>query len=67
MKVTLYSTNCPKCNILKAKLNAKGVDFIENNDINLMISRGFTSSPMLEVDNEVMNFTNANKWINERN
>lgn len=67
MKVTLYSTNCPKCNILKAKLNAKGVDFIESNDIDLMISKGFTSSPMLEVDDTVMNFANANKWINERN
>ena len=67
MKVTLYSTNCPKCNILKAKLNAKGVEFTENNDINLMISKGFTSSPMLEVDETIMNFTNANKWINERN
>ena len=47
MKVILYSTNCPKCNILKAKLNAKGVEFTENNDIDLMISKGFTSSPRL--------------------
>ena len=67
MKVTLYSTGCPKCKILTQKLNDKNVEFNVVNDVDLMISKGFTNMPMLEVDGNVMNFMNAAKWINERN
>ena len=67
MKVTLYSTGCPKCKILTQKLNEKNVEFDVVDDVDLMISKGFTSMPMLEVDGNVMNFMNAVKWNNERN
>lgn len=66
MDVILYSNHCPKCNILTKKLNDKNIEFNEINDIELMISKGFMSMPMLEVDGNVMNFSDANKWINER-
>lgn len=66
MKVTLYSTHCPKCNILSQKLKSLNIKYNEINDINIMIDKGFVSAPMLEVDNEIMDFTNAIKWINER-
>jgi len=65
-KVILYSTHCPKCNILTKKLNDKKIKFEEVNDVDVMISKGFMSMPMLEVDGTVMNFLNANQWINER-
>ena len=66
MKVILYSNHCPKCNVLINKLNNSHVQYEEINDIDLMISKGFMSMPMLEVDGVVMNFLNANNWINER-
>lgn len=66
MNVILYSNHCPKCNILTKKLNDKNIRFKEINDVELMISKGFMSMPMLEVDGNVMNFSDANKWINER-
>ena len=66
MTVTLYSNHCPKCNILTKKLNDKNVEFDEVNDVDLMISKGFNTMPMLEVDGNIMDFLNANKWINER-
>ena len=65
-KVILYSNHCPKCNILTKKLNDKKIKFEEVNDVDVMISKGFMSMPMLEVDGTVMNFLNANQWINER-
>ena len=34
-------------------------------DVNKMIEMGFSVMPMLEVDGVVMDFTTANKWINE--
>lgn len=63
MKVTLYSTGCPKCNVLFAKLIEKKIDFsVEDED--MMIKKGFLSAPMLEVDGKVMDFGEAVRWVN---
>jgi hypothetical protein len=32
-------------------------------DINIMKEKGFKSLPMLEVDGQVFNFIEANKWV----
>lgn len=66
-KIILYSTNCPKCRILESKLNNTNITYEINTDADYMILRGFLSAPMLEVNGEVMDFTTANTWINERN
>lgn len=66
MKVTLYSTHCPKCEVLKKKLNSNGIDFEEVNDIKIMVEMGFMTAPILEVDGKIMNFSEANKWINTK-
>lgn len=67
MEVILYTTFCPKCKVLETKLKQKGIEYKEITDIDIMTEKGFMSVPMLEVDNFVMNFTEANTWINERN
>ena len=66
MKVVLYSTHCPKCTVLEAKLKNKNIRFEEVNDENLMIEKGFMSVPVLEVDGKIMNFKVANDWINRQ-
>lgn len=65
MDVKLYSTHCPKCIILEKKLNQKNISFEEINDIDVMTAKGFMQAPILEVDGEVMDFKQANDWINE--
>lgn len=64
MDVKLYSTHCPKCIILEKKLNQKNISFEEINDIDVMTAKGFMQAPILEVDGEVMDFKQANDWIN---
>lgn len=66
MKITLYSTHCPRCNVLKQKLIQSGITFEENNDVDLMVQRGFMSAPTLEVDNVVYDFMEAIEWIGEQ-
>lgn len=61
--ITLYSNDCPKCKILKLKLDDKNIQYELCSDINIMKSKGFQSMPMLEVDGEVMNFNNSVKWV----
>ena len=66
MKVTLYTTDCPKCMVLEKKLTAKNIEYSTVEDVNLMISKGFDTMPMLEIDDKVMDFKAANTWINEQ-
>lgn len=63
-KVILYSTNCPKCNVLTKKLNKKQIDYIENTSTEEMISLGITQVPMLKVGDKLLNFKESVDWIN---
>ena len=63
-KVILYSTNCPKCNILEKKLSFANIDFSIETDVEIMQNKGFMSAPMLEVDGKIMDFGDAIKWVN---
>ena len=62
----LYTTNCPKCKVLETKLISKNIEFEICDDVDLMLSKGIQQAPYLEVDNELMNFSNAIKWVNEQ-
>ena len=63
---TLYSTNCPRCKVLAAKLEEAGIPFNISEDIDEMIDRGFRSAPVLEVDGKYMDFSTAVRWLEER-
>lgn len=64
--VILYSTGCPRCNVLKKKLNDKGINFSENNSVEEMLSMGIMEAPMLRVGGELLDFTKAVIWVNAR-
>ena len=66
MKVILYSTGCPKCRVLKTKLDKKNINYTENNNVEEMLELGFDLLPVLKVDDDIMNFTEANDWINKK-
>ena len=66
MKITLYSTHCPKCLVLEEKLEDKNIDYELVTDVDEMVKKGFQSAPVLEVDGKLMDFSEANKWVNER-
>lgn len=65
--ITIYTTStCPKCKILKKKLDEKGIAYEEFNDEDEMQRMGILSVPVLEVDGEQMDFPQAVKYVNER-
>lgn len=66
MNVILYSTGCPKCNILKKKLEDANMEYSVVEDVDVMLSKGLKEVPWLEVDGNLMNFVDSSKWINER-
>ncbi len=65
-RVILFSTGCPQCNVLKEKLKAANVDYIEVTDKDTIIAKGITKVPVLEVDGIKMELSAANEWIKSR-
>lgn len=66
MEVKLYGNGCPKCKVLKSKLEKENIVFEEKDSIEKLLENGFSSYPVLEVDNNFMDFGQAYKWINDR-
>ena len=64
MDVVFYSTDCPKCKVLKAKLDSKGIDYTVFNDVDKMVEMGITTVPDLMVDGKLMNFKESIEWLN---
>ena len=64
MDIVFYSTGCPKCKVLKAKLDSKGIDYTVFNDVDKMVEMGITTVPNLMVNGKLMNFKESIEWLN---
>ena len=62
-KVVLYEHGCPRCKVLKMKLDQKGIQYENITDVEIMKSKGFQEAPKLEVDGVVMDFKEAVDWL----
>ena len=65
-KVILYEHGCPRCKVLKSKLDEKGIEYEDISDVEIMKARGFQEAPKLEVNGVVKNFKEAVEWIKEQ-
>lgn len=68
--MTLFSTHCPKCNILNKKMQEKNLEYEVIDDVNKMIELGIRSAPvlMIEDDNgeiQKLTYFDAVKYINQ--
>lgn len=66
MKVILYSTGCPKCNVLKKKLSEKDITYEEFTSVDDMLNMGIKEVPMLGVGEKLMSFKESVDWIKEQ-
>ena len=64
--VILYEHGCPRCKILKMKLDQSGIQYEDVTDIEVMKAKGFAEAPKLEVDGVVMGFKDAVDWLKEQ-
>jgi len=63
MNVIFYTTDCPKCKVLKAKLQQAGIEFTEEHDVDVMLMKGLKAAPALEVNGHLFDFKLAIAWI----
>lgn len=61
--ITLFSTGCPKCKILKQKLDDANLNYMMG-DVQEVIDKGFTSAPILKTDDDsYLEYMDAVKWL----
>ena len=65
--ITIYTTEtCPRCKILKTKLQSKNIEYVENHNEEEIKELGIMSVPYMKVDDKLMDFADANAWINQQ-
>ena len=62
--IKLYTTHCPQCRALEMKLTKAGIEYTSCDDVEIIKSLGFKAAPMLDVDGQIYNFSQAIKWVN---
>ena len=65
--VTLFTNNTSDCITLENLLKEKGIPYERNVDITLMKEKGFLSLPILEVDDKILKFNEAMKYVEDIN
>lgn len=63
-EIVLYTTHCPRCEVLKEKLDSSGIKYTECTDIDTMQSLGLEHVPVLAVNGVLSDFSEAIKLIN---
>jgi len=64
LQVILYTTHCPKCVVLEKKLVQKNIEYDVITDKQVIMNKGYLTAPLLEVNGKIMEFKEANDWIN---
>lgn len=64
--IKLYTTHCPKCKILKKKLDELNIEYDIIEDVDIMLELGMSQVPILEIDGVRLDFTEANNWVNKQ-
>lgn len=64
--ITLYTIGCPQCTVLEKKLTKAGIEFNTVSDLATLEAKGMIQFPLLEVDGTILSFTEANKWLKEK-
>lgn len=62
----LYSNGCPKCNVLKSKLEQKNIAFELSDDFSSLIGLGYRTAPLLKTNDGILVFTDAVKWVDSQ-
>lgn len=63
--IIFYSTNCPKCKVLKTKLDKINIQYTVNENVDKMLQLGIQSVPALQIDDTILDFGQAIKWLKE--
>lgn len=61
--ITLYSTGCPKCEVLKKRLTNDGIKFHISDNVDKLVEMGFMNAPILQIGDNYYEFPDAMKKL----
>ena len=61
--IILFSNGCPRCKILKEKLEASNISFIIEQDLDEIMDEGFQTVPVLKYNGKYYDFNEAVKLV----
>lgn len=64
-KVILYTTHCPKCKVLETRLRQAHIEYESVEDVNVMLDKGFMEAPMLQINDDLFNYSQAIKEVDK--
>ena len=65
--IKFYTIDCPACNVLQKKMDAKNIVYDIIKDEAIFVEKGIEVFPMLEVDGgPLMDFSTARKWVDSQ-
>lgn len=63
-KLILYTTNCPRCQLLKERLTQAGMEYAVVDDIDVILNKGIAEVPVLEIeDGRLLSFGDSIRYI----
>jgi glutaredoxin len=62
--IKMLTTHCPRCDVLKKKLDAKNIQYEEITDEKVIESYGVDFVPALVIGEEILDFNAAVIWVN---
>ena len=63
MRIILYSNGCPKCKILKQRLDEKGLEYEESDNVEFLKANKILAFPALNIDGKILKFYHAILWL----
>lgn len=65
--IKFYTIDCPACNVLQKKMDAKNIAYDIVKDEAIFAEKGIEVFPMLEIDGgPLMDFSTARKWVDSQ-
>lgn len=61
--ILVFSNGCPRCKILKQKLDAANIPYILQDDLDEIMDAGFQTVPILKYKGEYYQFSEAVEFV----
>lgn len=62
--IKFLTTHCPRCTILQKKMDTAAIEYEIIEDVEVIQSYGIDFVPALVLDDKILDFSAAIKWVN---
>ena len=64
MIIVYGSDECPRCNVIKQKIERAGIEYTFSTDTRFLEEKGFTQLPIVYLNDAYLTFKEMNQYLN---